>query len=261
MNRLSGWTTAALLFAGVSPAWAGIEDQLNSGEIIAVDERPYRMIHEFSVSAGVIPTDAYYIGVSIGGGYTLHLSDIWAWEALNFQYSANVSTDLESELLDAFEVTPERDPRLQYLLTSSAVVTPLFGKQAVLNRGIVFQGVHFALGGGVANFAGDEADSFRPQVSFGPGLRFFLGQAVSTRLDLRGITTFSTVADSVEVDFLFHSYLSFSFNFGKKRATELGEDEVVDESTGYEKLDELYPGSDPDVVVLRDGEKEDADED
>jgi outer membrane beta-barrel protein len=260
MNR-SGWAIAAALFTTSSPALAGIEDQLNSGRIIAVDERPYRMVHEFSVSGGVIPTDAYYIGVSLGGAYTLHLSDIWAWEALNFQYSANVSTDLESELLDAFEVTPERDPRLQYLLTSSAVVTPLFGKQAVLNSGIVFQGVHFALGGGVANFAGDEVDSFRPQASFGPGIRFFLGQAVSTRLDLRGITTFSTVADGVELDFLFHSYLSFSFNFGEKRATELGDDEVVDTSTGYEKLDELYPGSDPDVVVLREGDEEGEDED
>ncbi|MEM1025875.1 MAG: outer membrane beta-barrel domain-containing protein [Myxococcota bacterium] len=252
---------AAMLLAPSGSAWAGIEEQLRSGEIIAVDERPYRMIHEFSVSGGVIPTDAYYLGISLGGAYTLHLSDIWAWEAFNFQYSANVSTDLESELLEAFEVTPERDPRLQYLLTSSLVVTPLFGKQAVLNKGIVFQGVHFALGGGVANFAGDDADdAFLPQLSFGPGLRFFLGQAVSTRLDLRGIAAFDAVADSLEVEFLFHSYLSFSFNFGKKRATELGDEELVDESTGYEKLDELYPGSDPSVVVLREG-AEDDDED
>jgi outer membrane beta-barrel protein len=255
MNRTLLVGLVATLLAPAA-ARAGIDDELDSGRIIAVDDRPYRLVHEFAVSSGIVPTDAFYVGVSVGGSYTLHLSDIWAWEAVNFQYSANIDTDLESELLDDFEVQPEQEPRLQYLLTSSAIVTPFFGKQATLNRGIVFQGVHFALGGGVASFGGDDQDSFRPQVQFGPGIRFFLGQVVSARLDLRGITTFESVAQSLEAEFFFHAFLSVAFNFGTVRATEIGKEEVVDNTTGYEKLDELFPESNPEVVVIKESQSD-----
>ncbi|MGF1511739.1 MAG: outer membrane beta-barrel domain-containing protein [Myxococcota bacterium] len=257
MNRAITLSSLVLaMTSNASIARAGIEDQLNSGEIIAVDERPYRLVHEFSVSTGVIPNDAFFVGISLGGAYTLHLSDIWAWEAVNFQYSANISTNLEDELLDSFEVQPELEPRLQYLLTTSAIVSPFFGKQAVLNRDVVFQGVYFALGGGVANFSGDDENSFRPQAQFGPGVRFFFGQVVSARLDLRGITTFETVAENLDVEFFFHGFLSISFNFGTVRATEIGTEKVVDNTTGFEKLDELYPESNPNIVVIKESESD-----
>jgi len=235
-------------------ALANIEDELESGQIIAVEDRPYRMIHEFSVHGGVLPTDAMYVGVSLGGSYTLHLSDLWAWEAISFHYSANIDTNLESELSNRFGVLPDPEPRLQYLLTSSAIFTPFFGKQAVFNSDVALQGVYLALGGGIANLGGDDQDFFLPQISAGPGIRIFFGQVVSTRLDIRAVSTFND-ANGLEVDVLLHTFLSFSFNFGKKRATELGDDETADSRTGFEKLDELFPQSNPDVVIVDDNEE------
>jgi hypothetical protein len=68
---------------------------------------------------------------------------------------------------------------------------------------------------------------------------------VSTRLDVRG----AIVPDiPTGVEFVLQVMLSVSFNFGSTRATELGEaDEVVDETTGFEALDELYPLSNPNL--------------
>lgn len=249
-------TLFAAAFAVSATARAAVEDELKSGRIIAVDDRPYRMVHEFSVHAGVLPTDARYVGISLGGSYTLHLSDLWAWEALSFHYSANIDTNLDSELSNRFGVLPEPQPRLQYLLTSSAVFTPFFGKQAIFNSDVALQGVYLALGGGIANLGGDDQDFFLPQVSAGPGVRFFFGQVVSSRLDIRAVTTFDDV-NGLQVDFLLHAFLSVSFNFGKTRATELGRDEVTDNRTGFEKLDELFPESNPDVVVVEEKQSDD----
>lgn len=256
MNRTIWLIVAAILL--IAPrAQAAAEDELKSGRIIAVDDREYRMVHEFSVHAGVLPADAMYVGLSLGGSYTLHLSELWAWEAISFHYSANIDTSLESQLSNRFGVLPDPEPRLQYLLTTSAVFTPFFGKQAIFNSNVTLQGVFLAVGAGIANLGGDDQDFFLPQISAGPGVRVFFGQVVSSRLDIRAVTTFDDV-NGLQVDFLLHAFLSFSFNFGTKRATELGQEDLVDDRTGFEKLDELFPQSNPNVVVIE--QKEGADD-
>src|SRR5262245_38365371 len=95
--RISALSAALMLslFLGEREARAEDDEDLESGRVIAVEARPYRMVHEFSVSAGILPINALYTGFTLGGAYTLHLSDIWAWEAIDFHYSANVGTGLD----------------------------------------------------------------------------------------------------------------------------------------------------------------------
>jgi outer membrane beta-barrel protein len=242
-----------LLVIAVITAISGValadEDELESGRVVAIEDRPYRMVHEFTVTAGVLPVDALYTGLSIGGSYTLHLSDIWAWEAISFHYSANVDTGLDVTLAERWSVAPTSNPEVQYLFGSHIVITPLYGKISLFNDSIIHATTFIALGGGVARFS----DGFRPMGSFGPGIRIFFGQVVSTRLDVRG----ALVPDvPTGVDFLMQVMLSVSFNFGETRATDLlGDEEVKDETTGFEDLDELYPLSDPNL-----GKKKDEDE-
>jgi outer membrane beta-barrel protein len=220
-------------------ALADEEDELDSGRVVAIEDRPYRMVHEFTVSGGVLPIDALYTGLTIGGSYTLHLSDLWAWEAVSFHYSANVDTGLDVTLAERWSVAPTSNPEIQYMIGSHAILTPLFGKIALFNDSIIHASTFFALGGGVSRFS----TGFRPMGSFGPGIRVFFGQVVSTRLDVRG----AIVPDvPTGVDFILQVTLSVSFNFGSVRATELGDDDaIVDETTGFEALDELYPQSNP----------------
>lgn len=228
---------ATVLWA--TPAVAQEDDDLEAGRIIAVDMRPYRLVHEFAVSAGVLPLDALYTGFSLGGSYTLHFSDIWAWEAIDFHYSANVDTGLDVTLAERWSVAPTSNPEVQYLAATHAIVSPLFGKLALFNSSINYLETYFSLGGGVARFS----DGFRPQVSFGPGFRLFIGQRVSARLDIRS----SLVPDIPSgVDHVLKITLGVAFNFGTVRATEEASTEEIDSSTGFEDLDELYPLSNPD---------------
>src|SRR5688572_17448679 len=171
-----------LMFAG-QPAFADEDDELDAGEVIAVEDRPYRMVHEFTVTAGVLPIDALYTGLTLSGSYTLHLTDLWAWEAVSFHYSANVGTGLDVTLAERWSVAPTSNPEIRYIIGSHAVLTPLFGKIALFNDSIIYASTFFALGGGVANYT----TGFRPMGSFGPGIRVFFGQIVSTRLDVRGM--------------------------------------------------------------------------
>src|SRR5438093_13738114 len=100
----------ALVLCVPRSARADDDEDLGSGKVIAVEGRPYRMVHEFAVEAGVLPLDALYKGFTLGGSYTLHLSDIWAWEAVDFHYSANVSTGLDVTLAERWSVAPTTTP-------------------------------------------------------------------------------------------------------------------------------------------------------
>lgn len=229
---LVGWLATA------SSARAEDEDELNSGRVIAVQDRPFRMAHEFTVSAGVLPMDAFYTGLSLGGSYTLHLTELFAWEAVSFHYSGNVDKGLDSTLVERWSAQAEGEPEIQYLVGSNVVFTPLFGKLSVFNDDIVFASTYLALGGGLAKYT----DGFRPQVSVGPGIRLFWNQVVSTRLDLRNIIA-PDIPEGLE--YILHVSLSVSFNFGT-RATEIGkEEEVTDFTDPFAELDELYPLSNP----------------
>ncbi len=231
----------------VTPAVAVAQsDEVNAGRVVAVQDRPYRLVHEFSASVGVLPIDAFYTGLSIGGAYTLHFNDIIAWETLSFHYSGNVDSGLESELADRWSVLPDGEPELQYLAGTGLVITPLFGKFTFFNDSIVHVSTYLNVGGGLAKFD----DGFRPQGTIGPGLRLFFGQVVSTRLDLRNVIA---ADDQDGVDYLLHITLSVSFNFGNREDER--KDDVRDSRTGFEALDELYPLSDPKRGVDPDKEK------
>ncbi|MEQ8275207.1 MAG: outer membrane beta-barrel domain-containing protein [Deltaproteobacteria bacterium] len=235
--RRSPLIATFLIVAAGAPALAE-DDELNKGRVIAVQDRDFRMVHEFTLSTGVLPMDAFYTGYSLGGSYTLHFSDLIAWEAVSFHYSANVGSGLESTLAQRWDVAPTNDPEIQYLLGSNLTLTPLFGKLTFFNRAILHAGTFISVGGGVVRFT----DGFRPQVSIGPGVRLFWGNVVSTRLELRNIIA-PDFPDGLE--YILHVMLSVSFNFGKVRAIESDEDVVRDDVDPFAVLDELYPLSKP----------------
>jgi outer membrane beta-barrel protein len=223
-----------LLHAGLAVA----EDEIESGRVIAVEPRPFRMVHEFDVGVGILPMDAVYKGVSLGGSYTLHFTDLWAWEAIDFHYSADVNSGVDSILARRWSTALTLTPQVQYLAASHVVFSPLFGKFTFFNRKIIYAEAYLALGGGLAHFT----DGFRPQLSVGPGLRLYVSQRVSTRLDVR-----ETLAPNVPsgISQVLQITLSIAFSFVPMHPTETGMEEEKDTSTGFETLDELYPGTNP----------------
>jgi outer membrane beta-barrel protein len=235
--RIAPLLIAALLATPLA-AEAADQDELESGRVIAVQGRPYRLVHEFAVGVGVLPMDALYKGISLGGSYTLHFSDLWAWEIVDFHYSQNIGTDVDATLSRRWSTKTTGEPQLDYMGASHFIFSPLFGKFTLFNRTIINAAAYLALGGGVAHFT----DGFRPELSLGPGVRIFFSQRVSTRLDIR-----SALAPNIPsgIKHVLQITLGVAFNFGSVRATESSPEEAPDTSTGFEALDELYPQSNP----------------
>ena len=98
----------ALVASGIARE-AYAEESGNVGEgprIFSIQPRPYRLGHEFQLGLGVLPLDAFYVGVMPTGSYTFHFSDFWAWEIISLGYSMNFETSLQDDLYEDYGVHP-----------------------------------------------------------------------------------------------------------------------------------------------------------
>lgn len=241
MMRARALAPALLLALSFAPEAQAQDEDLGRGRVIAVQDRPYRFAHEFTLTVGVLPMDAFYTGLSLGGSYTLHFTELVSWEALSFHYSNNVSKGLDTELTETWGVRDAEENELQYMLASHVVLSPFAGKLTVMNSSIVSASTYLAIGGGTIRY---QEEGFRPLFSIGPGLRFAFGQVVSSRLDVRGILTPSFNGGA---DFILHVGLSVSFNVGAARPIPFEDREAeADLVDPFKELDELYPLSNPD---------------
>ena len=168
------------LLAAIGPV-AAEEPQDTPGRLAAVQQRKFRMGHELFAAASVLPLDAFYKGVGPTVSYTYHFTDSLGWEVIRASYSFNLNTKLRDQLEKDFGVAPTKFEQVQYHLETSANFAPLYGKFALLNTKVVHSEL-FLLGG--ATLA-RMTDAFRPGVHGGLGLRFFLSQAISARVEGR----------------------------------------------------------------------------
>jgi len=151
-------------------------------KILAVQNRLHTMRHEYSAWIGSLPMDAFTKGVTFTGAYTLHFSDLLAWEVAQFTYSVPVETRLQEELANLPQpVGPTPFEVVQYYGTSNIVVKPIYGKFALLNRSLIYQEMYASAGGGY----GKMTITGRPVLDIGAGMRFYSGRLVSFRLDVR----------------------------------------------------------------------------
>lgn len=234
---------AAILFPSltlgavtVSPALADDAERRLGGRVVARTPRSEQLVHEFDVGVGVLPLDALYTGISFGGSYTLHLDDVIALELIDFRYSANLDSGLRRRLAERYEVSPTVTPEIEYIAGTGILLTPFYGKIALLDQSLLNVATHLGVSFGVAHFT----DGFRFQVSGGPGLRLFFSEQVSSRLDVRGTAAFDEV---LSFETLLQVTLSIAFNFGSTRATDSLEGRASVDPEAV--LDSVYPGTAP----------------
>jgi outer membrane beta-barrel protein len=170
-------------------AHAQLEFGAERPRIFSIQRRPYRLGHEFQLGLGVLPLDAFYIGMVASASYTYHFSDFWAWEIAGGGYSLNFGTGLRRELFDVYGVEPVGGggERIKAFATTSAVAKPLFGKLSIFNLDITYAETFFVAGVGPIL----KGDYWRPVINLGVGLRFWSGAALSWRLDVRDYLIFS----------------------------------------------------------------------
>lgn len=185
-----------------------------SDKLPAVQNRLYRNEHELDLGIGVLPVDPYIKGVTFGGGYAWHITDIWAAEAFG-GYLINIKTSLRDKLENNFGIPTTRFPQLDWFGAVGGLFKPIYGKLSFLNKKLVYGEFYVSLAAIVARMVGgkkteDEPDGKGPRMAFGGapgfGLRGYLHERISVRLDFRWMVLYSRG----EV----HYPLALSLNFG-----------------------------------------------
>lgn len=177
----------------------------------AVQNRHYQGTNELSLLVGILPLDAFTKGFTLGGSYTLHISDSWAWEVAQFLHSFPFDTDLRAKLEaiepDGLEPTPFEI--VENLLTTNIVFKPVYWKGALLNDTIIHGEIMFVLGGGLGWFT----RSRRVAVDYGMILRVYLARWLSVRLDVRHHIFFSDSITNLDVQHELLTQLGLSAQF------------------------------------------------
>ena len=188
------------------------QDSDQQEKVHAIQERIYQKSHEFGIAAGYIPDDNFFEAFPAGAYYMFTFNQLFAWEVARAQWIFTSDKDLKNDLENEFGVRPEEFSEPKYSIYSHAVFTPFYGKDAVLNRGIVNRETYFLLGGGIVNY--DNKRSFEesssetaPSLSFGVGQKFFIKENYALNLELRNVTNFRE--DETE----WRVYLGASFGF------------------------------------------------
>lgn len=154
-------------------------------KLVAVQNRKYNVNQNLSVLLGYLPQDAFTKGLTTGVAYTYYFSDFTAWEVLNANYVFNLDTGLKSDLVTYFSAQPENDRILdfpQYYGTTNIVYTPLYNKNLLFNKSVVYGENSFVIGAGMGKF---KIAGFLPMVGGGIIFKYFIGKSTSLKLDIR----------------------------------------------------------------------------
>ena len=188
------------------------QDSDKQEKVYAIQERIYQKSHEFGIAAGYIPDENYYEAFPVGAYYMFTFNELFAWEVARAQWIFTSDKDVKNDLENDFGVRPSEFSEPKYSIYTHAVFTPFYGKDAVLNRGVVNRETYFLLGGGIVNYDNkknfeDSSSETAPSLSFGVGQKFFIKDNYALNLELRNITNFR------EDDTEWRVYLGASFGF------------------------------------------------
>ncbi|RME19034.1 MAG: outer membrane beta-barrel domain-containing protein [Deltaproteobacteria bacterium] len=196
---------AAIFFARNAYAQ---QDELDQGKVYAIQKRQYRMNHEFAVSAAFLPLDAFYKFFAVSGHYVLHFNEMWAWEAVHVSFAKYLAIDtgLKKELSDNWDVSATDTPKLDYFLDTDLMLKPLYGKMALFGRQVVHMQTYFLVGLGAVKYE----TAWFPAVDVGAGLRAFLTNTISLRVEARHYVAVNVGEGGVENALYFG--VSFCYN-------------------------------------------------
>jgi outer membrane beta-barrel protein len=160
---------------------------LGKVELQVIQNRKFKLLHEVSLLGGGLPVDPFYKGITTTMGYTLHFTDFFGIEFVQFTYSFNLDTKLKKELirtaLSKGELPPDF-PEIEWIAdVAHVVVKPLYGKEAVFNTKVVHLEAFGRFGPTFVRRSGT-TESFAFGFDAGFGLRFWLQDWVAVRFDL-----------------------------------------------------------------------------
>jgi outer membrane beta-barrel protein len=162
------------------------QDEVDEEQVAsyAVQSRLFRLGGELTVAAGFLPVNAFNKGLTVGGSFTYHISNSWAWEVIHGAYVyKQMGTGLRTELTENFSANPTQISALDFMLSSNLLLTPFYGKLAVFNRSVIHLDVSLPFGAGMARYIDPQTYWFGPDI--GIIFRVFVSPHVSFCLDVR----------------------------------------------------------------------------
>lgn len=171
--------------------WAQNQRSSKLPQLIATQERPYKLSNELTTQAGYLPMDSFTKYFAVGAAFTHYYSDFLGWEIANANFAWSAPSGLEQELNNNYTVEIEAEDKfdvLNYYVSSNVVFTPLYTKSLLFDEKIVYGEVAFVAGPSLSKF--DKA-GFVGGVNVGAFLRFMLGTQTSLKIDVREHVYFS----------------------------------------------------------------------
>lgn len=150
--------------------------------IVAIQNRPYVLNSELSVSLGYLPLDHFNTYFSAGMAYTKYFNDYIGWEILNLQSPKNSPTGLEKYLIDNFGALPEEFDILKYYFSTNFVYTPLYMKNLFMSRSVMWGDISLVGGYGISKF---QDNGNVNTLNAGAIIRFQYEKQQSFKLDIR----------------------------------------------------------------------------
>jgi len=200
MNRylvtliLSGMVTASAYGATENIIEKQLKEigSIEQEETVIVQRKYTRKVwrHELTpVQFGGVPFGTVRRTLFGGAGYTLHITDWFAWEAVNILYTRNFFSNFTEEINANKATGPNPNqadirPDIQKLLfigTTGFQITPFYGKVSTFSKWIAYLEPYFAFGVGWAKTETRNYVAFFP----GIGIRVFFREWVSMRFEFR----------------------------------------------------------------------------
>ena len=222
MNKkvLSGVILAIILLSG---QWGWCDTQTDEEKVFAVQNRIFQRNHEIDFDAGYIADDDFFHVYPLGIGYTFHFNEQLAWEVARAQYMVNTEKGLKNTLESEFNVTPEQFAEQKYMLHTHLVYSPLYGKHAFRNRGVVNDEIYFFAGPGVVHYewdysTGESKSEDALSLSFGVGMKYFLSKKLCLNFEIRDLWNFRE--DDTVNNIYFGLGLGYRFNLAPRKVEE-----------------------------------------
>jgi outer membrane beta-barrel protein len=218
------------------------EDKKEEAKVYAVQNRIFHRDHEIKFDLGYIANESFFHPFPVGFGYIFNLNENYGWEVARAQYIIAPENDLKSKLETQFGVTPSEFAKPTFMIHSHLLYKPFYGKNAVLNKGVINHETYLFAGGGVVNYEwkypegsprndGSKGEMV-PSASFGVGSKYFLNEKFCLNFEIRDIMNFWS--DGMENRIYVGVGLGFRFNLKPRKVKK---DETFEKLNRYLEKD------------------------
>ncbi|MFK8137896.1 MAG: hypothetical protein AB8E15_06025 [Bdellovibrionales bacterium] len=164
------------------------EEVFKAPELVAIQNKSNYLDHDLSVGLGLLPSDAFNKGVTLGVSYTYFYENYSAWEIIQFRQSFNLEQTLKTDLIDLGVDLNSNNFKgkldyIDHIITTSWIYTPYYSKTLMFNSKLINNETSFRLSLGGVKF---KETGYQPLIGLGAYTRYYteLGRSWKLAFDL-----------------------------------------------------------------------------